>query len=122
MPDTDSIFEILKNRVLVIAGPMGTNIQRLNLSEKDFRGEQFKDLPTDLKGNNDVLSITKPEVIALIHRQLLEAGADIIETNTFNANRVSQADYGLEEICYKLNYESAKILRELADEFSKKLS
>jgi len=74
----------------------------------------------DLKGNNDVLSITKPEIVALIHRQLLEAGADIIETNTFNANRVSQADYGLEKICYKLNYESAKILRKLADEFSKK--
>ena len=119
MPDTDSIYEILKNRVLVIAGPMGTNIHRLNLSEKDFRGEQFKDHPMDLKGNNDVLSITKPEIVALIHRQLLEAGADIIETNTFNANRISQADYGLEKICYKLNYESAKILRKLADEFSK---
>ena len=120
MPVTDSIYEILKNRVLVIAGPMGTNIQLLNLSEEDFRGDQYKNHPTDLKGNNDVLSLTKPEIVARIHRQLLEAGADIIETNTFNANRVSQADYGLEEISYRMNYESAKILRKLADEFSKR--
>jgi 5-methyltetrahydrofolate--homocysteine methyltransferase len=118
MPYTDTLYEILKNRVLVIAGPMGTNIQRLNLSEKDFRGNQFINHPTDLKGNIDLLSITNPEVVSRVHRQLLEAGADIIETNTFNANKVSQADYGLEAICYQLNYESAKILRKLADEFS----
>ncbi len=120
MPDSDALCEILKNRVLVIAGPMGTNIQQLNLSEKDFRSERFKDHPTDLKGNNDVLSITRPDIISQIHRQLLEAGADIIETNTFNANRISQADYGLEEICYELNEASAKIVRKLADEFSRK--
>ncbi len=116
MPDADSIYEILKNRVLVIAGPMGTNIQLLNLSEKDFRGEQFRNHPVDLKGNNDILSITQPEVVANIHRRLLDAGTDIIETNTFNANRISQSDYGLEEICHSLNYESARLLRKVADE------
>ena len=120
MPETESLYEILKNRVLVIAGPMGTNIQLLNLSEKDFRGKQFKNHPTDLKGNYDILSITKPEVVEHVHRQLLEAGTDIIETNTFNANRISQSDYGLEAICYRMNYESAKLLKKLADEFSQK--
>jgi 5-methyltetrahydrofolate--homocysteine methyltransferase len=119
MPDTDSLFKILKNRVLVIAGPMGTNIQQLNLSEEDFRGEQFKDHPVDLKGNNDLLSITQPEVVGNIHRRLLDAGADIIETNTFNANRISQSDYGLEKICHSLNCESARLLRKVAEEFTR---
>src|SRR4030043_1627565 len=120
MPETESLYEILKNRVLVSDDPMGPNIQQLNLSEMDFRGKQFSNHPNDLKGNYDILSITKPEIVERIHRQLLEAGTDIIETNTFNANRISQSDYGLEAICYRMNYESAKLLKKLADEFSQK--
>lgn len=119
MPDSGLLHKILKNRVLVIAGPMGTNIQRMNPSEKDFRGEYFKNHKIDLKGNYDVLSITQPEIVENVHRQLLDAGTDIIETNTFNANRISQSDYGLQDICYKLNYESAKLLKKLAVEFSR---
>ena len=120
MSRTDLLYKTLKERVLVIAGPMGTNVQRLNLPEDDFRGELYKNHPVDLKSNTDILSITNPGIVTGIHRQLLEAGADIIETNTFNANRVSQSDYELEDICYKLNFESARLLKKLADEFTLK--
>lgn len=97
---------------------MGTMIQRYQLNEQDFRGELLKDHPRPLKGNNDLLSITRPDIIKAIHRQYLEAGADIIETNTFSSTRVAQADYQLESLAYELNFQSAKIAREVADEFT----
>jgi 5-methyltetrahydrofolate--homocysteine methyltransferase len=111
---------LLEEKILVIDGAMGTMIQRHNLSEEDFRGERFKDHPHDLKGNNDLLSITQPEIIKGIHRAYFEAGADIIETNTFNANGFSQADYHTEEFVYEINFEAAKIAIEVANEFNKK--
>jgi 5-methyltetrahydrofolate--homocysteine methyltransferase len=117
---TQQLKNILSERILVIDGAMGTMIQRYNLSEEDFRGERFKDFPNDLKGNNDLLSITKPEIIKSIHREYFEAGADIIETNTFNANIISQADYHLQELAYEMNFESAKIAKDVADEFNQK--
>ena len=116
----ESFEKLLAERILVIDGAMGTMIQRHKLTEKDFRGERFKDYPTDLKGNNDLLSITQPEVIKSIHREYFSAGADIIETNTFNSTVISQADYNMQSLVYELNYESAKIAREVADEFNKK--
>ncbi len=112
--------EILKNRILVLDGAMGTMIQRHKLSEEDFRGERFKDHPFDLKGNNDILSITRPEIIKNIHREYLEAGSDLIETNTFSANFFSQSDYHLEKYVYEINFESAKIARQAADEYTLK--
>ena len=112
--------KILAERILVIDGAMGTMIQRHKLTEKDFRGERFKDYPRDLKGNNDLLSITQPEVIKGIHREYFAAGADMVETNTFNANSISQADYNMQDLAYEMNYESAKIAKEVADEFNKK--
>ncbi|QOI97909.1 MAG: homocysteine S-methyltransferase family protein [Flammeovirgaceae bacterium] len=113
------INDILKERILVLDGAMGTMIQRYTLDEQDFRGERFKDHAHPLKGNNDLLSITRPDIIKAIHRQYLEAGADIIETNTFSSTRVAQADYHLESLAYELNFQSAKIAREVADEFSR---
>lgn len=114
------IEDILKERILVLDGAMGTMIQRHKLEEKDFRGERFKDHPFPLKGNNDILSITRPDIIKDIHRQYFEAGADIIETNTFSGTTIAQADYHLEDAVYDLNFQSAKIAREVADEFTKK--
>nr|MBP9121233.1 methionine synthase [Ignavibacterium sp.] len=116
----ENFKKLLTERILVIDGAMGTMIQRHKLTEKDFRGERFKDYPHDLKGNNDLLSITQPEVIKGIHREYFAAGADIVETNTFNANIISQADYHLQDIAYEINFESAKIAKEVADEFNKK--
>jgi 5-methyltetrahydrofolate--homocysteine methyltransferase len=110
------IQEILKERILVLDGAMGTMIQRHVLEEADFRGERFKDHKYPLKGNNDLLSITQPEIIKDIHRQYLLAGADIIETNTFSSTSIAQADYHLESIVYDLNFQSAKIAREVAIE------
>ena len=112
-----SIQELLKERILVIDGAMGTMIQRYKLTEQDYRGEKFKDWKSDLKGNNDLLSITKPEVIKEIHEQYLAAGADIIETNTFNAQRISMADYHMEDIAYDINLAAAKCAREAVKEF-----
>jgi 5-methyltetrahydrofolate--homocysteine methyltransferase len=114
-----NIENILKERILVLDGAMGTMIQRYSLEEDDFRGERFLNHPHPLKGNNDLLSITRPDVIKEIHKKYLEAGADIIETNTFSSTSVAQADYHLEALAYKLNYQSAKIAREVADEFTK---
>jgi 5-methyltetrahydrofolate--homocysteine methyltransferase len=114
------IEDILKERILVIDGAMGTMIQRYKLEEEDFRGERFKDHDFPLKGNNDILSITRPDIIKAIHRQYLEAGADIIETNTFSGTTIAQADYHLEDAVYDLNYYSAKIAKEAAEEFTKK--
>lgn len=108
---------LLGEQILLLDGGMGTSIQRFRLSEEDFRGQRFADHPSDLKGNNDLLVLTKPEVIAQIHRSFLEAGSDMIETNTFNATSISQADYGLEALAYELNYEAAKLTRKVADAF-----
>ncbi len=110
------IEDILKERILVLDGAMGTMIQRHPLEEADFRGERFKNHTHPLKGNNDLLSLTRPDIIKDIHRQYFEAGADIAETNTFSGTSVAQADYHLEEIVYELNFQSAKIAREVADE------
>lgn len=115
------IYKELEKRILVLDGAMGTMIQRYKLSEEDFRGERFKNHAHPLKGNNDILSITRPDVIKEIHAQYLEAGSDIIETNTFSGTIVAQSDYFLdEEAVYLINFESAKIAREVADEFTKK--
>jgi len=114
------IENILKERILVLDGAMGTMIQRHTLTEEDFRGERFKDHKHPLKGNNDLLSITRPDIIKDIHRQYFEAGADIAETNTFSGTTIAQADYHLEDAVYDLNYQSAKIAKEVADEFTKR--
>ncbi len=113
-----TIQEILTKRIMVLDGAMGTMIQRHKLEEKDFRGEILKDHPHPLKGNNDLLSITRPDIIKDIHRAYFEAGADIVETNTFGSTRVAQADYHLEHLVYDINYQSAKIAKEVADEFT----
>ncbi len=110
--------ENLAKRILVLDGAMGTMIQDYGLSEEDYRGRQFADHPTDLEGNNDLLSLTRNEVIRDIHRAFLDAGADLIETNTFSATAISQADYGMEDEVYAINEASARIAREAADEFS----
>ncbi len=115
-----NIQEILSERILVLDGAMGTMIQRHKLEEDDFRNEELANHPKSLKGNNDLLSITRPDIIKDIHRQYFEAGADIAETNTFSGTTIAQADYGLEEWVYRLNYQSAKIAREVADEFTQK--
>ena len=114
------IQDILKDRIMVLDGAMGTMIQRHTLEEADFRGERFKDHAYLLKGNNDLLSLTRPDIIKDIHRLYFEAGADIIETNTFSGTTIAQADYHLEDAVYDINYYSAKIAREVADEFTKK--
>src|SRR5262245_22062125 len=101
MTTTTLLHDLLAKRILVLDGAMGTMIQRYSLTEADFRGERFTDHPRDLKGDSDVLVLTRPDVIGTIHRQYLEAGADIIETNTFNAQAVSQADYSLEPLSYE---------------------
>ena len=110
--------DIIKERILILDGAMGTKIQTYGLTEEDFRGDRFAHLTGQLKGNNDVLSLTRPDVIADIHRQYLEAGADIIATNTFSSQRISQADYHLEDVAYEMAYESARIARRTADELS----
>ena len=107
----EKIKSELQKRILVIDGAMGTMIQRYKLDESGYRGERFKDWKSDLKGNNDLLSLTKPEIIKAIHLEYLNAGADIIETNTFNAQKISLADYHMEELAYELNFESAKIAK-----------
>nr|WP_317631477.1 methionine synthase [uncultured Flavobacterium sp.] len=112
-----SITEIIKHNTLVLDGAMGTMLQQYKFTEEDFRGEQFKDFPHPLKGNNDLLSITQPQAVKEVHRKYLQAGADIIETNTFSGTTIGMADYHLEDYVYQLNYESAKIAREVCDEF-----
>lgn len=113
------ISELLQERILILDGAMGTMIQRYNLTEDDYRGERFKDYPHDVKGNNDLLSLTQPRIIQEIHKQYLEAGADIIETNTFSGTSIAMADYHMEEIVYELNYESARIAKEVAEEMTR---
>jgi len=113
-----SIEDCLKNRILVLDGAMGTILQRYKFEEPDFRGELFKDSIIPLKGNYDLLSLTKPEVISKVHKDYLEAGADIIETNTFSANAISLADYQLQGWVYQLNFQSAQLARKAADTYS----
>lgn len=107
-----NIKDLLNERILIIDGAMGTMIQRYRLTEEDYRGERFKDWPSDVKGNNDLLCLTQPHIIREIHGKYLDAGADIIETNTFNAQRVSLADYGMESLAYEINFTAARIARE----------
>ena len=115
----DKISQSLDSQILLLDGAMGTMIQGHDLQEKDYRGERFADWPSDLKGNNDLLSLTQPDIISGIHQQYLEAGANIIETNTFNSNAPSMSDYGMEELVYELNFEAAKIARAAADQHQK---
>lgn len=117
---TKQLERLVNERVLVLDGAMGTMIQRYGLTEADFRGERFKDIPGQMKGNNDLLCLTRPDVIEEIHRKYLEAGADIIETNTFNATAVSMADYHVQEFCREINLAAAKLARKLADEYTLK--
>ncbi|WP_299244325.1 homocysteine S-methyltransferase family protein [uncultured Aquimarina sp.] len=114
------IKKILEERILVLDGAMGTMLQRHKFTEEDFRGERFKDWPIPVQGNNDLLSITQPEAIKEVHRLYFEAGADIVETNTFSGTTIAMADYEMEELVYELNYESAKIAKEVAEEFTAK--
>ncbi|OGU57905.1 MAG: methionine synthase [Ignavibacteria bacterium GWF2_33_9] len=116
MKKVEIIKELMKEKILVLDGAMGTMIQRYNLTESDFRSERFSDFPNDLKGNNDILCLTQPDIIKNIHKEYLEAGSDIIETNTFNANSISQSDYGTENLVYELNFEAARLARLAIDE------
>jgi 5-methyltetrahydrofolate--homocysteine methyltransferase len=119
MPDrTAELQALAARRILILDGAMGTMIQRLKLDEADYRGARFADWPHDLKGNNDLLTLTRPEAIRTIHAQYLEAGADILETNTFNANAISMADYGMQALVHELNYEGARLARAVADAFT----
>jgi len=116
MNTKEKLNSILSQRIMVIDGAMGTMIQHYKLSEEDYRGERFKDYPQSVKGNNDLLVLTKPEIIERIHKEFMEAGADIIETNTFNANAYSMADYAMENLVVEINKEAARIARKVADE------
>jgi 5-methyltetrahydrofolate--homocysteine methyltransferase len=111
---------LLQQRILVLDGAMGTMIQKYKLSEEDYRGERFKDYSILIQGNNDLLSLTQPDIIKDIHKSYLEVGSDIIETNTFNATRTSMADYKMQDLAYEINVVSAKLAREACDEFSTK--
>ena len=114
-----SLKQLLEERIVYLDGAMGTMIQGYALEESDFRGERFKDHSIDLKGNNDLLTLTRPDIIQSIHRSFLEAGSDIIETNTFSSTAIAQADYGLESIVYELNQSAAQLARSVADAVSK---
>ena len=114
-----NIYEILKEKILVLDGAMGTMIQDYKFSESDYRGSRFKDHPCSVKGNNDLLSLTQPKAIQTIHEKYLEVGADIIETNTFSSTSVGMADYSMESLVYDINFESAKIAKEAAFKYSK---
>lgn len=110
----------LKQRIILLDCAMGTMIQRYELEEEDYRGERFKDHPGELKGNNDLLSLTQPKIIRDIHEAVLEVGADIVETNTFSSTTIALADYKMEDLAYELNYESARLAREAADNYTEK--
>ena len=115
-----NIHKVLQERILVLDGAMGTMLQAYKFTEEDFRGERFKDYPSPLQGNNDLLSITQPEAIKTIHGKYFEAGADIVETNTFSGTSIAMADYQMEDLVYELNYQSAKIAKEVANEYTLK--
>ncbi|RMA57215.1 homocysteine S-methyltransferase family protein [Ulvibacter antarcticus] len=114
------IQKALMKRILVLDGAMGTMLQRYNFNEEDFRGERFKNFHKSVKGNNDLLSLTQPQAIAQVHAKYFEAGCDIVETNTFSGTTIAMADYGMEDLVNELNFESARIAKEVADEFTNK--
>ncbi|MEZ7497034.1 homocysteine S-methyltransferase family protein [Leeuwenhoekiella aequorea] len=114
----NKLYTVLQERILVLDGAMGTMLQRYKFSEEDFRGERFKNWESPVQGNNDLLSLTQPEAIAAVHAKYFEAGADIVETNTFSGTTIAMADYGMESLVYDLNYESAKIAKSVADKFT----
>ena len=116
----NKIKNLFKHKILVLDGAMGTMVQSHNLEESDFRGERFKHHLNDLEGNNDILCITKPNIVADIHKAYFDSGCDIVETNTFNANSISQSDYKLEDYVYKLNFESARIAKKASNNFNDK--
>ena len=118
MKNTEKLYQALKERILVLDGAMGTMLQRYKFTEEDYRGERFRNWEHPLKGNNDLLSLTQPQAIEEVHRKYLEAGADIIETNTFSGTSIAMADYHMEDLVYELNLESAKIARKVCDEFT----
>lgn len=118
MQNSDILYQNLQQRILVLDGAMGTMLQRYQFTEEDYRGERFKNWESPLKGNNDLLSLTQPHAIEAVHRKYLEAGADIIETNTFSATTIAMADYHMEDLVYELNFESAKIARKVCDELT----
>ena len=115
-----NIYKALQERILVLDGAMGTMLQAYKFTESDFRGERFKDYPTSLQGNNDLLSITQPHAIKAVHAKYFEAGADIVETNPFSVTTIAMADYQMENLVYELNFQSAKIAKEVAAEFTVK--
>jgi 5-methyltetrahydrofolate--homocysteine methyltransferase len=117
MNTKQQLTDILNRRIAIIDGAMGTMIQRYKLQEEDYRGERFKDWPSDLKGNNDLLSITQPDIIKAIHREYLDAGADIIETNTFSAQVISMADYDMQDVSYEMNVASARVAKQAIAEY-----
>jgi len=117
-----NIAGLLKDRILVLDGAMGTMIQKLKFDESDYRGDRFKNYNSSLKGNNDLLSLTQPEAIFNIHKQYLDAGADIIETNTFSSTSIAMADYGMESLVYELNYESAKLAKKATEKFNNQIN
>lgn len=116
----ETIYKALQKRILILDGAMGTMLQRYNFTEEDFRGERFKDFHKPVKGNNDLLSLTQPQAITEIHSKYFDAGADIVETNTFSGTIVAMADYDMEDLVYELNYESAKIAKQVAQKFTRK--
>ncbi|MBW2936730.1 homocysteine S-methyltransferase family protein [Aureisphaera sp. CAU 1614] len=115
-----SIEKLLRERILVLDGAMGTMLQRYQFTEEDFRGERFKDFHKSVKGNNDLLSLTQPQTIAEVHKKYFEAGADIVETNTFSGTTIAMADYDMQDLVYELNFESAKIAKQVAEEYTAK--
>ena len=117
-----NIAGLLKDRILVLDGAMGTMIQKLKFDESDYRGKRFKEYNLPLKGNNDLLSLTQPKAIFNIHKQYLDAGADIIETNTFSSTSIAMADYGMESLVYELNYESAKLAKKATEKFNNQIN
>ncbi|MBS1777459.1 MAG: homocysteine S-methyltransferase family protein [Bacteroidetes bacterium] len=118
MNKVNSLQKLLEERIVILDGAMGTMVQRYKLKEEDYRGKRFKDWQSDVKGNNDLLCLSRPEIIKEIHRQYLEAGADIIETNTFNAQAISLEDYGMQSLAYEINVEAAKLAKEAVNEFA----
>ena len=120
MKNSEQLYKALQNRILILDGAMGTMLQRYKFQEEDYRGERFKDWEHPVQGNNDLLSLTQPEAIEEVHRKYLEAGADILETNTFSGTTIAMADYHMEGLVYELNYESAKIARKVCDEYTAK--
>ena len=115
---SEQLKSLMAERILILDGAMGTMIQRHKLEEADYRGERFAEWHTDLKGNNDLLALTQPAIIQGIHEQYLDAGADILETNTFNGTRVSMADYDMEDLVYEINLEATRLARAAADKYS----